>query len=182
MKVLLAFGLVAAVLGCWGNSVTAQSSEEGAAVRQSTNRLDLSIKPSKRVYRQSEQFRMQVLLVNSGQEIIFVFGALQWGYSASLTLHVRDSSGREVEPVGFADDQTHESPNDQGVLVKLLPNHFLGTNFFAPLPILNLKPGRYSIFVKYSSPFSKADVKVNSFWSKESGTIKSNVVSIDVHR
>lgn len=65
--------------------------------------------------------------------------------------------------------------------VKLLPDHFLGMNYIETVDRLNLKrPGRYSILVEYHCPISHADVDLRNFWSKEDGTIKSNVVTIEV--
>jgi hypothetical protein len=123
------------------------------------------------------------MLTNSGKEDVYIFGTLDWGYSASFVLKVHDASGKEVTPLAFFDDLTYASPHDNSAFVKLLPNHFLGTNFFAPLDVLNLnKPGRHAIFVQYHSPISTAEVKLKPFFGRESGTLKSNVVWIEVVR
>ena len=79
-------------------------------------------------------------MTNLGKEAVYVFGTLDWGYSASLLLHIRDASGKEVQPL--FDDLTFVSSDDKSAFVKLLPYHFLGTNFFSPARDLNLKkPG-----------------------------------------
>lgn len=121
------------------------------------------------------------MLTNSGKEAIYVFGELGWGHSASFVLRIRDASGKEVQRVAFFDDLTFTSPNEKSAFVKLFPEHFLGTNFFAPLDVLNLnKPGKYAIFVEYRPPFAAGEVPLSPFWGNENGTIRSNVVVIEV--
>lgn len=143
--------------------------------------MRLSIVAPKRKFRRSEQLKLLVMLVNSGKKDVYVFGTMEWGYSASLLFHIRDASGREIKPLGFPDDLTRAVQDDKSAFVKLLPDHFLGTDFFAPLDVLNLnKPGKYSIFMEYHSPFSTTEVPLSPFWGKENGTIKSNVVWIEV--
>jgi hypothetical protein len=103
------------------------------------------------------------------------------GYSASLVLHVRDASGKKIEPVVVFDAQTFTSPDDKGAFLKQRPNHMVGATFFSPLKFLSLtRPGRYAIFAEYTSPFSTAEVELKPFLGKENGSIKSNVVWIEV--
>lgn len=180
MKLLLVVGLV---FGALANvaSYSAFAKERGVTVAQKESGLRLSILAPKRKFRRSEQLKLLVMLVNSGKKDVYVFGTMEWGYSASLLFHIRDASGREVKPLGFPDDLTRAVQDDKSAFVKLLPNHFLGTDFFAPLDVLNLnKPGKYSIFMEYQSPFSATEVQLSPFWGKENGTIKSNVVWIEV--
>jgi hypothetical protein len=121
--------------------------------------------------------------MNPSSKPIYVFGTLDWGLSASLSLHLRDVAGKEILPEFFADAQNYESPDDQSAFVKLGPDHFLGANFPASIKFLNFtRPGKYSIFVEYTCPFSTAEVKVKPFFGKENGIIKSNVVHIEVLR
>lgn len=180
MKVLLT---VALILGFVVNITAETASDRGDETRASNDvrELELSIVPHKRRYKPSDQIKFDVMLTNSGKEAIYIFGTLNWGYSASLRLYIRDASGKEVQPL--FDDLTFESANDQSAFVKLLPNHFLGTNFYAPAQDLNMnRPGRYTIYADYQSPFSATEVQLNPFWGKEKGTIKSNVVWFEVVR
>ena len=180
MKLLLVVGLVfGALANVASHSVFAK--ERGVTVEQKESSLRLSIVAPKRKFRRSEQLKLLVMLVNSGKKDVYVFGTMEWGYSASLLFHIRDASGREIKPLGFPDDLTRAVQDDKSAFVKLLPDHFLGTDFFAPLDVLNLnKPGKYSIFMEYHSPFSATEVQLSPFWGKENGTIKSNVVWIEV--
>ena len=124
-----------------------------------------------------------VLLTNSSYRDIYALGSLQWGRSASLLFHIRDSAGKEIKPRAFPDDQTQVSPNDKSAFVKLLPNHFLGTEFFAPMEDLNLeRSGKYTIFVEYKCPFSDSDVDLQPFWGSDWGVLKSNNLIIEVVR
>jgi len=184
MKILfLVLGLVLTNISVEAQAKSINSNEVRIEVSQKVNALQAIIIRPKLTYKSSDKITLPVLLVNSGKTDIYVFGTLGWGHSASLILHVRDAAGNEIEPIGFPDDQTHFSRDDNSAFVKLIPNHFLGTNFFAPLNILNLnRPGRYTVWVEYHCPISTDDVSVRPFWGSESGTIKSNAIQIDVVR
>ena len=180
LVLVLAFGTMVSSIS---HAAHAQEPKEKASVAQNANQLSVSLIAPKRRYKRNDQLKLDVMLTNSGKEPIYIFGELGWGHSASFVLRVRDASGKEVQPVGFFDDLTFSSPNDKSAFVKLLPSHFLGTNFFSPLDVLNLnKPGRYSIFVEYHSPFAASEVPLSPFWGNENGTIRSNAVVVEVIR
>jgi hypothetical protein len=123
------------------------------------------------------------MLRNSGGRDVYVFGTLDWGYSASLMFYIRDAAGKEVQPLLSPDSQTYVSPDDKSAFVKLRADHFLGTTYYAPLKFMNLRRlGRYAIFIEYTSPFSIAEVELKPFLGKENGPIKSNIVWIEVLR
>ena len=144
-------------------------------------KLEVKIVPSKKRYKLRDQFRMIVVLTNAAKGEIYVLATLGWGISAGLLFHIKDAAGKEIEPVGFPDDRIYASPLDSSEFVKLQPEHFIGTNFYAPLNVLNIKrPGKYSIFVEYTPRFSMRQVEVRPFWGNENGTIRSNVVHFEV--
>jgi hypothetical protein len=179
MKLLLALGFAFAALLCGSGNVKAQ--DRASVDEQRLRGVQLSLTSLKRRYNRNDQLRLDVLLRNSREEDIYVFGTLDFGYSASLILHISDASGKEIEPKVFSDALTHASPDDKEAFIKLRSNHFLGTVFFSPLKFLNLtKPGKYAIVAEYNCPFSNAEVKLKPFYSKENGPLKSNVVWIEV--
>lgn len=182
MKVLLALGLVfAAIVSFASNAARAREQNERAVVEQKASRLELSLVSQKRSYKRSDQFKLQVMLKNPGEEDVYVFGTLEWGYSASLMFYIRDASGKEIEPQLVPDSPPYAPLDDGSAFVKLRPDHFLGTSYFAPLKLMSLtRPGKYSIFVEYHCPISTAEVELKPFFGKESGTLKSNVVWIEV--
>ena len=97
--------------------------------------------------------------------------------------YIRRVSGKEIQPVLSPDSQTYASPADMSEFVKLGPDHFLGTTYYAPLKLMNLtRQGKYAVFVEYNSPFSANEVALSPFWAKENGTLKSNVIWIEVVR
>lgn len=109
-------------------------------------------------------------MLRNSRDDIYVFGTLDFGYSASLILHIRDASGKEIEPKVMFDALTHASPDDKEAFIKLRSNHFLGTNFFSPLKFLNLtKPGKYAIVAEYNCPFANAEVRLKPFFGRENG-------------
>src|SRR5689334_2683953 len=103
------------------------------------------------------------------------------GYNASLLLHVRDASGKEIDPVGFPDDQTFVDPLDESIFVKLPPRQFIGTSLVSDLKFLNMnKRGKYSIYVEYFSKLPSSGVKQKPFWGNENGAIFSNLVWVEI--
>lgn len=189
MKVLMVVMLLVSMASLASSFSFARSSATmdrplASPIQQRPKRLEVSLVASKLRYKRNGEIKLEVRLVNSGHDNLFVFGTLEWGPSASFTLHLRDALGKEVQPRVFADDLTPPiSPDDKSAFVKLVPQHFLGTYLRAPLDLLYItKPGRYAIFVDYRCPILTSDVNLNPFWGKESGTIKSNVVYIEVLR
>lgn len=183
MKLFLVVALVLGAIAHLANQPMMAGDRKVTAVSQKAEGLKVSIVAPKRKLRRTEQLKLLVMLINSGKEDVYVVGTMEWGYSASLLFHIRDASGKEIEPIGFPDDQTFVSPDDKSAFVKLHPNHFLGTNFFAPLDVLNLKkPGKYAIFVEYHSPLRSGEVELKPFLGKENGRIRSNVVYVEVLR
>lgn len=184
MKVLVVMGLAFANVFTLGTfSPKAKENNERATIEQTQRRLELSLVSQKRKYRRNDQFKLQVLLRNSSERDVYIFGTLDWGYSSSLMFYIRDAQGKEIQPVLSPDAQTYASSENTSAFVKLGPDHFLGTTYYAPLKFMNLtRPGKYAIFVEYNSPFSASEVKLSPFWGKENGTLKSNVVWIEVVR
>jgi hypothetical protein len=144
--------------------------------------LEISVYADKAVYRLNDRLKLQTQLTNTSKKSLYVFAYLSWGYSASLTLHVSDSSGRGVQGKFFDDSITPPPPPGQGYdLVRLYPQHFLGTYYYSSIDELNLsKPGEYTLFVEYHSPISARDAHISPFWGKEDGKIRSNPVRIQV--
>ena len=183
MKLLIIFGLAFGVIVTLANrSTSAKRQNETQAVEQNANSLNVSLASNKRRYKRNERIKLQAMLVNVSNKDIFVYGILEWGHSASFTLYIQDAKRRDVESRVFDDALTFPvQANDTSLFVKLAPQHFLGTFYKSTIPDLNItKPGKYTLFVEYHSPIPVADVQLTSFWGKEKGTIKSNVVWIEV--
>jgi hypothetical protein len=183
MKRFFFLGLVFAVIVACAGEGKPKGINQDTSVPRREHGLELTLISPKRSYKPSDQFKLQVMLRNTDEKALFVFGTLEWGYSASLMFHIRDASGKKVEPILIPDPPPHAPPEDQSDFVKLQPDNFLGTSYFAPLKLMNLtKPGKYSIFVEYWCPFSSMDVSVSPFWGSDNGKIKSNIVWIQVVR
>ena len=181
MRVLIALGLT--VIGIFTFSGTdtkaiSQQREPDASYKEG---LKISLDGPKRRFKRNDKIKLQVLLTNVSYKSLYVLGSLEWGYNASLLLHVRDASGKEIEPSAFPDSQIFVDPNDEGEFLKLRPNHFVGTNFVSDPKFLNIsRPGKYSIYVEYFSKVPSSSVTVKPFWGRENGTIFSNLVWIEV--
>lgn len=182
IKSLILTVVVTALIASGDGRVTrAANSNTNNITQDVASRLELLLMSQKRIYRRGDEFKLNVMLRNPSEKDVYVFGTLDWGYSASLMFHIRDSMGREIEPREVPDTPPLAPPTDKSAYVRLRPDHSLGTIYFAPLNVVNLtKRGKYSIFVEYRSPFAGADVPVSPFWGHESGIVKSNVVYLEV--
>ncbi len=147
---------------------------------QSPDTLSLRLTTTKRTYRLNEQLKFSVSLMNYGSKSVYILAELGFGYRSSFVLKILDSNGKEIESSYYPDDSIFSSPDDQSAFLELLPDHFLGTIFFAPTREMIHKPGKYALFVEYRPRFSVKEVKVHPFWGEENGMLKSNVLHIDV--
>lgn len=157
--------------------------QENDAVKPKAEDMEVSVVADKHSYKGADRIKLEVTVTNrNAVKDLFVYGTLQFGPRASFTLFRRDAKGMEV-PTRFIDDAWELPPkaNDRSAFVKLLPFHFLGTTYSSSIHLLNMeRPGKYTIWVEYHCPISAANVEVTPFWGKENGTVKSNVVEIEV--
>jgi hypothetical protein len=183
MKTLMTLGLVLGTVAFGGQAATNNKQKESSNIQPKATKLELSISSDRHRYKQHGKIKITVMLTNGDYvKDLFVYGTLGWGHLSSLTYTIRDASGKFVQPTILADDLPFPlAPDDTTSFVKLAPNHFLGTSYSETLDRLNLrKPGKYSILVEYHCPISSAGVNLSNFWSKEHGTIGSNLVHIEV--
>ena len=110
MKVLLVVGLLFGAIANLASQPTMARERKVKAVAQTANGLKVSIVAPKRKFRRTEQLKLLVMLINSGKKEVYVLGTMEWGHSASLLFRSRGASGKEIEPLGFPDDQTLVSP------------------------------------------------------------------------
>ena len=182
MRVFLALGLI--VIGI----ITLNTETRAISCQQKQDSsynegLQVSLNGPNHRLKRNDKIKLQVLLTNISYKSFFVLGSLEWGYNASLLLHVRDASGKEIKPTALPDTQIFVDPNDESEFLKLRPNHFVGTSLVSDLKFLNItQPGKYSIYVEYFSKVPSGNVSVKPFWGRENGTIFSNLVWIEVLR
>jgi len=177
----LNLGLILVTLLSLGNIRTRANQQKQNNDPSTKEGLKISLISPKVRYRRSEKIELHVMLNNITHKNIYVLGSLGWGYNASLLLHVRDASGKEIDPEGFPDDQTFVDPLDESTFVRLPPRQFIGTNLVSDLKFLNMnKPGKYSVYVEYFSKIPSSAVKQKPFWGNENGTIFSNLVWVEI--
>ena len=183
MRVFLALGLTVVAILTLNNTTINAIAQHQKADASSKEGLQISLVTPKRQYKRNEKLKLLVMLTNVSNKNLYVLGSLEWGYNASLLLHIRDASGRDIEPTAFPDTQVFVDPDDPNAFLRLQPSHFVGTNFVSDLKFLNVtKPGKYSIYVEYFSKVSSNQVNLKPFWGQENGTIFSNLVWIEVLR
>lgn len=178
------------VLGLTLIGVLALNSTDAAAIAQQQKQdpsskagLQISLHGPNHPLKRNDKIKLQVLLINVSYRSFYVLGALEWGYNASLLFHVRDMSGKAIEPTALPDTQIIVDPNDESEFLKLRPNHFIGTTLVSDLKFLNIsQPGKYSVYVEYFCKVPSSSVSVKPFWGRENDTIFSNLVWIEVLR
>lgn len=184
MKILLFLVLVFGnLISLTSQTARIQELQEVVAVKPKMPELGVSLAVNKRRYSRREHIKLEVKLTNTDAvKDIFVYGTLELGHRGSFTLYLRDAKGKEVPPrIIFEAVELPPVPGDKSAFVKLLPFHFIGTEYRGSMRELNMdRLGRYSMWVEYHCPISTANVELSPFWGKENGTIKSNVVEIEV--
>jgi hypothetical protein len=175
MLVVLPMFFLSGVSAEHHNQSTATAASDTAAVQ-------LILSSEKLRYHQNDEISLAVMVKNQSLRDVFIYGDLEWGYYASLTLCVRDAVGKEIAPNFIADAITHfDNPEDSSQFVKLLPFHFLGKTYNTSANRLNIqKPGKYFIYAEYHSPISNSKVSVKPFWGKEKGIVQSNTLQIEI--
>lgn len=132
-------------------------------------------------YRLGESIEMDVRLENVSDDLVTVFGGLRWGHAGGLVLHVVDAAGREVQPKNLDDDMIPPSVlKKPSAYVTLQERHFLGTSRSDKTDELFAKPGTYTMWLDYTSPVPSSFGQGVNFWSRESGTLRSNRVTIHI--
>ena len=111
-------GLLLGVVGIFG----APKTQELSSPKQGTHEkaLELTIRSDKRRYKKRDNIRIDVTLTNKHPaRKMFVYGTLGWGYRASLTEIISDSTGERVSPKIISEDLTPPiSGNDMSLFVK----------------------------------------------------------------
>ncbi|HEY5883288.1 MAG TPA: hypothetical protein VIT88_01295 [Pyrinomonadaceae bacterium] len=175
MRTLILFitGLITAI------AAAAQTPMVGNGAQPSQH-LEVHLISEKLIYKRGDEITLKASVKNASDQDIFIYGNLEWGHLASLTLSLKDAKGRSIQPKFISDAITYV-PDDKSYFVRLSPFHFLGTSYIASTEELNIRtPGRYSIFIEYRSPISSSKAEVSPFYGKEKGVIQSNTVFIEV--
>lgn len=162
-----------------GQSKTASARVEGMPHENTS--LVVTLSTDKSSYKLGDKVAVEVLLTNTSKGPLYLYAALDWGESASLSLWVKDAvSGKDV-PEEFIADALPPPPVSKDVFVKLLPDHVYGVVLTSNLADLNIrKTGSYELVAEYHSPIPSSMGFGLPIWSRESGTISSNRVTITV--
>ncbi|SRR6266481_4773191 len=145
--------------------------------------LQVTLITDRNSYRLGETIKFTVLLANNSPEAIYLFGNLDWGESASLSLWLKDAvSGKDIN-ADFIADAPSPPPASKDAFIKLLPHHVYGVGLNAKLADLNiLKGGKYQLVVEYHSPVPLNMGFGLPIWSREKGSVSSIPVTITVDR
>jgi hypothetical protein len=155
--------------------------QHSARTKQGENRrLIVNIKTDKSVYRVADTLFLETAIENAGKEKVGLYGDLSWGMSSSLSLWIRDSKGKDVEP-SFLDDELTPPPTSRDQFFYLQPGHFFGVRRNDSIPSLNIaKPGKYTLMVHYHSPIPKDFSFGMDIWSREDESVESSPIVIEI--
>jgi hypothetical protein len=174
------FPIVVALVVVTNTFIMSRASAQTFSDTAQAQRLEVGLIAEKHIYKRGDKINLKVMVINTTEQDMFVYGNLEWGYLASLTLCLRDAKGSSIQPKFIADAVTYP-PDDKSQFVRLLPYHFLGTYFISSIEDLNIqRRGRYAIFIEYRSPIDSSKAGVSPFYGKENGVIRSNTIWIEV--
>jgi len=178
----LVFALVFAGLsiGTTSGQSSAGSTKFGGISHQESP-LEVTLKTDRDSYKLGDEITVQVLLTNRSKSPLYIYAALDWGESASLSLWLKDAvSGKDV-PEEFIADALPPPPGSKDAFVKLLPDHVYGVVLRSKLAQLNVqKSGTYELVAEYHSPIPSSMNFGLPIWSREKGAVPSNRVTITV--
>lgn len=144
--------------------------------------LVVRLKTDRNSYKLGDKITVRVLLTNRSKSPLYLYAALDWGESASLSLWVKDTvSGKDV-PEEFIADALPPPPASRDAFIKLLPDHIYGVVLVSSLADLNIREkGAYELTAEYHSPVPSSMSFGLTIWGREKGSVPSNMVKITVN-
>jgi hypothetical protein len=166
------------------STTSGQFSASGAKVGSMTHEgspLEVTLKTDRDSYKLGDEISVQVLLTNTSKSPLYIYAALDWGESASLSLWLKDAASGKDVPEQFIADALPPPPGSKDAFVKLLPDHIYGVVLKSKLAQLNVqKSGTYELVAEYHSPIPSSMNFGLPIWSREKGAVPSNRVTITV--
>ena len=161
----------------------AQSSRGGAGGERVAQvaPLQVTLSTDRNSYKVGDEVSIQVLLTNRSKSAFYVYDHLDWGESASLSIWLKDQDSGEHVTGDFLADAITPPPSSEDQFVKVLPDHVYGVVVRTTIAELNLrKTGTYELTAEYHSPIPAKFSFGLPVWSRESGRVPSNRVTITV--
>ncbi len=143
--------------------------------------LVVALKTDRDSYKLGDKITVHVLLTNTSKSPLYLYAALDWGESASLTLWVKDAATGKDVPEEFIADTLPPPPASKEAFIKLLPHHIYGVEFTSSLADLNIRQrGTYELVAEYHGPIPASMNFGLPIWSRENGSVSSNTLKIRV--
>jgi hypothetical protein len=144
--------------------------------------LVVRLKTDRNSYKLGDKITVRVLLTNRSKNPLYLYAALDWGESASLSLWVKDAASGKDVPEEFIADALPPPPASKDAFIKLLPDHVYGVVLTSSLADLNIREkGVYELTAEYHSPVPSSMGFGLPIWSREKGSLPSNAVRITVN-
>ena len=153
-KVVLVCLIVAAVT----SAMAAQVNKTG---KPTPPALELTVRTDQQTYRMADKIRMETLLLNTGNEDVYIWGwDLCWNPARGLSMYLTTPDGSPVRG-DFLFDCVPPPPKEGNVyaFIKLEPGRFYGVADEIKVTDVVGKPGEYDISVTYNSFVSRTFIK-----------------------
>jgi len=177
---LCAFVFAAPSVGPTSGQSPASSARAGGVPHEGCP-LEVTLKTDRNSYKSGDGITVQVLLTNRSKSPLYIYGLLDWGESASLSIWLRDvASGKDL-PQRLWGAPPSPPPASREGFVRLDPGYVYGEVFREKLADLGVqKKGEYEIVAEYHSPIPSSMNFGLPIWSREKGAVPSNRVTIKV--
>jgi len=175
--------LTALILGTCFSAATSfsQNPNKTPEIPDTKSGLRLSTKLDREVCKLKDDPVLKITLTNVGTSPIALYKKMYWGYSASLTLIVRDASGKTVEP-----DTIYDAKDRPPFRIEDFKTIQPGESFEVDkaISLRNegvVEAGAYKFTLFYQSPVLQSDApEIPGVWVTENGPLKSKSVTLQV--
>jgi hypothetical protein len=129
-----------------------------------------------------DKITIRVLLENRSRRTQYVYVPLDWGESASFSLWIKDAASGKNVPQDFLADAISLPPRSADSFTRLLPGDLIGLQFVSSFSDLGIHgAGKYEFVAVYHSPIPSTMNFGLPIWSRESGSLTSNSLTVSVH-
>ena len=144
--------------------------------------LEVTLSADCQEYQAGDPIVLDVRITNTHRNPVTLYGRLGWGLLSGLSLEIKDSTGKEIQPKFLDHDMPVPSTfDDRTYYLTLQRGHFFGVTRRDTIEQLFPAPGAYTLQVLYRSPIPAAmEPLVSDTVVREDGVVASNQIVIMV--
>jgi hypothetical protein len=135
----------------------------------------------KEIYGFADETRIHLCLKNITMAPEYIYGTIDWGETASLSIWVRDADSQRDVAASFIADAPTPPPMSVSAFSQIPAVQCYSVDLAVALSELNVThTGRYEVVVSYHSPIPRSMSFGLPIVSRENGEFQSNRISIAV--